>query len=241
MLPGLGDSPDVSPTQNPGPISARNPGLISGELMFWRISSADPTRRSQRNGPSVQGYSRHRPVRHSPEPPDSGLHQSLSGPECPSPGRSQHRLEHFSSGLRLSTDAHLAEGPTEDSAVIGRHHTGGSGVADSVLVSGSTQSLHGSSTRDSGCSRPLADGATQDLDALQPRNVQLPRLDVVRDSLKVSLRRLPTESQFHNGERPVMKVFYPKWSLRIVLNSPNLHSSISPSAPYRTLCRRRCF
>ena len=38
-----------------------------------------------------------------------------------------------------------------------------------------------------GCSRPpLADGATHDLDAPQPRNVQLPRLDVVRDSLKAS-------------------------------------------------------
>ena len=51
--------------------------------MFWRISSADPTRRFWWNGPSVQGssgnhkrtrQSRHRPVHHSPEPPDSGLH-----------------------------------------------------------------------------------------------------------------------------------------------------------------------
>ena len=43
--------------------------------------------------------SRHRPVRHSPEPPDPGLHQPLSRPECPSPGCSQHRLEHSPSGF----------------------------------------------------------------------------------------------------------------------------------------------
>ena len=59
-------------------------------------------------------------------------------------------------------------------------------MADAVLVPGPTQSLHGSSTWDSGCSRPpLADSASQDLDAPQPQNVQLPRLDVVRDSLDV--------------------------------------------------------
>ena len=127
---------------------------------------------------------RHRPVHHSPEP-DSGLHQSLSGPECPSPGRFQRRLEHSPSGLRLSTDAHLAEGTTEDSAIIGRHHTGGSGMADAVLVSGPSQFLHGDCPQDPGRSRPpFADCATQDLDAPQPRNVQLPCLDVVRDSLK---------------------------------------------------------
>ena len=44
--------------------------------------------------------SRHRPVRHSPEPPDSGLHQPLSGPECPFPGCSQRRLEHSPSFRR---------------------------------------------------------------------------------------------------------------------------------------------
>ena len=69
-----------------------------------------------------------------------------------------------------------------------RHHTGGSGMADPVLVPGPTQSLHGSPTRDSGRPRPsLADGATQDLEVPQPRNVQLLRLDVVRNSLKASL------------------------------------------------------
>ena len=127
---------------------------------------------------------RHRPVRHSPEPSDPGLHQPVPGPECPSPGRSQRRLELSSSGLWLSTDADLAEGPPEDPAIIGQHHPGGSGMADPVLVSGPTQSLHGSPTRDPGRSGPpLADGATQDLDAPQPGNVQLPRLDVVRNSL----------------------------------------------------------
>ena len=128
---------------------------------------------------------RHRPVRHSPEPSDPGLHQPVTGPECPSPGRSQRRLELSPSGLRLSTNADLAEGSPEDPAIVGQHHPGGSGMADPVLVSGPTQSLHGSPTRDSGRSRPpLADGATQDLDAPQPGNVQLPRLDVVRNSLK---------------------------------------------------------
>ena len=47
-------------------------------------------------------------------------------------------------------------------------------MADAVPVPRPTQSLHDSATQDSGCSRPpLADGATQDLDTLQPWNVQL--------------------------------------------------------------------
>ena len=62
---------------------------------------------------------RHRPVRHSPEPSDPGLHQPVPGPECPSPGRSQRRLELSPSGLRLSTDADLAEGSPEDPAIVG--------------------------------------------------------------------------------------------------------------------------
>ena len=189
VLPGLGDSPVVSPTQNPG--SSPTPDgrtQCSG-------GSAQPIPQGDTDGmvPVSKGIPRyrkrvrrprHRPVRHSPEPSDPGLHQPVPGPECPSPGRSQRRLELSSSGLRLSTDADLAEGPPEDPAIIGQHHPGGSGMADPVLVSGPTQSLHGSPTRDSGRSGPpLADGATQDLDAPQPGNVQLPRLDVVRDSL----------------------------------------------------------
>ena len=129
--------------------------------------------------------SQHRPVRHSPD------HQTqVYISPCPDP----NALALDALSVDWST-LPLAYGfppmPILPKVLQKIRHSS----ADTILVSGPTQSLHGGSTRDSGCSRPpLPDGTTQDLDAPQPGNVQLPCLDVVRNSLNARGFSLLTET-----------------------------------------------
>ena len=106
MLPGLGDSPDVSPTQNPGPSSTPDGRTQCSGGSAQLIPQGDtdgvvPLSKGLLRHRKRTRRPRHRPVRHSPEPPDPGLHQPMSGSECPSPGRSQRRLELSPSGRKF--------------------------------------------------------------------------------------------------------------------------------------------
>ena len=79
LLPGLEDSPDVSPTQNPGPSSAPEGRTQCSGGSAQQIPQGDTdgmiplSKGLLRNRKKTRRF-RHQPVHHSPEPPDSILH-----------------------------------------------------------------------------------------------------------------------------------------------------------------------
>ena len=189
LLSGMGDPPllqrpphhDQSTTSDGGTQCDRRPAQpsIQGDshgVDFEQERVQSRRKRTRR--------ARTRLVRHVPEQPASGLCEPVSGPSGASPGRSQLRLEHTAAGLRVSTHAHSTQSATEDTGFHSHSHPDSTGMADTVLVSRPAESPHPTTGGDSSTRRPPhATGGPPSVDPPQSGDVQLSRLDVVRDSL----------------------------------------------------------
>ena len=189
LLSGLGDPPllqrppqhDQSTTSDRGTQCDRGPTQSNIQGDSHRVDFEQECVQSHRKR-TRRG--RTRLVCHMPEQPASGLCEPVPGPSCCSPGRSQLRMEHTTAGLCVSTHAHSTQSATEDTGFHSNSHPDSTGMADAVLVPGSTESPHPSTSGDSSDRRPShTTGGPPSVDPPQPRDVQLPRLDVVRDSL----------------------------------------------------------
>ena len=136
-------------------------------------SSYQPTRRAW-----------HQSIRHMSQQEASGLCQSMSRPPSTSNRCSEHGLEQSSPGVRISSDANSPQGASENQDLISHHHSDSASLTNSILVSGSPQSIRSDPIHDTSVpGTPVPSGGSPDVVPQEPRNVSLPRLDVVKNTL----------------------------------------------------------
>ena len=144
----------------------------------------DLTRRSVSSSSPRAGGAGSGLVCNMPEPQASRVREPLSGSQSSSPGCVESRLEYSPVGVRFPSDADHAQGTPEDESFYLSDDPDRPSLAGSVLVSGSPVPVGGSAPGVADIpGASLSGRRTPDVVSPEPRDVQLPRLDVVRSAL----------------------------------------------------------
>ena len=143
-------------------------------------SSYHPTRRT-----------RHRSVRNLLQQEASGIRQPIPRPTGLRDRRSEHGLEQSSPGVRISSDANSPQSASENQDFISHYPSDSASLANSILVSGSPQSIRSDPIHDSSVpGTPVPSGGSPE--------------DVVWNTLteKDFQSGLPREFRDHRGTLP---------------------------------------
>ena len=189
MLHRLGHFDPVPFEPDPPPDSAPDRRGECGRGQTQSCSQSDPdrmdlTRRSVSSDSPRDGGAGSRLVCNMPEPQASCVREPLSGSQSSSPGCVESRLEYSPVGVCFPSDADLAQGTPEDESFYLSDDPDRPSLAGSVLVSGSPVPVGGSAPGVADIpGTSLSGRRTPDVVSPEPRDVQLPRLDVVRSAL----------------------------------------------------------
>ena len=134
--------------------------------------------------PSSYQPTRHRSVRNLPQQEASGIRQPMPRPTGLRDRRSEHGLEQSSPDVRISSNANSPQSASENQDFISHYHSDSASLANSILVPGYPQSIRSDPIHNSSVpGTPVPSGGSPDVVPQESRDVPLPCLDVVRNTL----------------------------------------------------------